>query len=76
MYEICNKIFYKSENRGIARKFRGGLRIFFLQGGLVCFGEAGKILLYRGDDPLGGLENLGGAEYQLQTMRFPRHQKD
>ena len=34
MCEICIKIFNKSENRGIARKSRGGWQIFFLQGGL------------------------------------------
>ena len=49
MCEICIKIFNKSENRGIARKSRGGLANFFSTGGPGCLGGgAGKILLYRG----------------------------
>ena len=55
MCEICIKIFNKSENRGIARKSRGGSgKFFFYRGGLGAWGGAGKILLYRGAEPLGG----------------------
>ena len=54
MCEICIKIFNKSENRGIARKSRECLANFFSTRGAGRLRGAGKILLYRGAEPLGG----------------------
>ena len=68
MCQICIKIFNKSENRGIARKSRGAGKFFSTGGGWVLRG-AGIILLYRGAEPLGGLENLGG-ETLLDSTPF------
>ena len=69
MCEICIKIFNKSENRGIARKSRGGWQFFFLQGGRAgCLEGAGKTLLYRGSEPLGVNRKSRGAETQLDSM--------
>ena len=59
MCDICMKIFNKSENRGIARKSRGGWQFFFYRG---------KILLYRGAEPLGKARKSRGAETLLETM--------
>ena len=51
MCEFCIEIFYKSENRGVARKSwrGGGLAKFFSTGGDWVFRGAGKILLYKGE---------------------------
>ena len=55
MCEICIKIFNKSENRGIARKSRGGWQIFFLQGGPGCLGGGWENFAVQGGaEPLGG----------------------
>ena len=57
MCQICIKIF-KSENC-VSLENPGGLAILFpTEGGWVLKERAGNVLLYRGAEPLGGLENL------------------
>ena len=47
---------------------------FFSTGGAGCLGEEGweKFVVQEGAEPLGGLENLWGAETPLDSMRSTR----
>ena len=60
-FSISLKIAVSRENPGRAGKF------FFYREGWVL-GGGWKNLQYRGAEPLGGLENLEGAETSLDTM--------
>ena len=62
MYEICNKIFNKSKNRGIAQKFRGADNFFPTGRGMGSEWGWENFAVQGCAEPLGELENLGGAE--------------
>ena len=58
MCQICIKIF-KSENRVSLENPGGGWQFFCpKEGGWMLKERARKVLLYRGAEPLGGLQNL------------------
>ena len=67
MCELCNKIFNKSENCGIAQKSRGKLTMFSYRGG-------GKILLYRrGVSLWGAQKSKRGWEPVRNYGLLPQH---